>query len=489
MRSPKSLSKSVKANATFLTECSFGVAHDRLVQVITDVQPFEPYWEELSVIDLSRKNLDSVARLKEFLPRLDSLCLNTNQVSYLSGIPSTVRSLSVASNALTSVASFNHLRNLENLDISNNQLDSLRQLECLRHLRELRADGNKVTSVDGLQQLDGLVKLSLEGNAIHDIDLTECRWTRLEMLHLAKNRIENINGLATLPSLVLLNLDKNCLGELDAHGVMPRLRILRVSGNRLAQLNAGSFPNLRTLYADDNHLGNLVKASRLTKLENLSLRNQRGRLLNLSVRDVRDVKRLYLSGNPLKAGFMDEPCYNLTYLELAGCRLAALPANLAKLVPNLRNLNLNYNFVEDVRPLHGLSRLKKLTMVGSRLKTTKELIRVLRGMPEAEVLDFRMNPCTLPWYVPLLYKNKSVPGGPDGEAGDARGEKGWQEVDGEFRRGLPVEVYAHRLAYRGHIMRACPGLRSLDGVGVTEKERAKAGELLATMGLRSSVGA
>jgi hypothetical protein len=63
------------ANATFLTECSFGVAHDRLVEVITDVQPFSPHWEELSSIDLSNKRLESVARLKEFLPRLDALSL------------------------------------------------------------------------------------------------------------------------------------------------------------------------------------------------------------------------------------------------------------------------------------------------------------------------------------------------------------------------------------------------------------------------------
>lgn len=68
-------SKRAARNATFLTECSFGVTHDRLVQVITDVQPFEPYWEQLSAIDLSRRSLDSVARLKEFLPRLDALSL------------------------------------------------------------------------------------------------------------------------------------------------------------------------------------------------------------------------------------------------------------------------------------------------------------------------------------------------------------------------------------------------------------------------------
>jgi hypothetical protein len=67
--------KGWKANTTFLTECSFGLAHDRLVQVITDIQPFEPHWEELHTIDLSRKSLDGVTRLKEFLPKLDSLIL------------------------------------------------------------------------------------------------------------------------------------------------------------------------------------------------------------------------------------------------------------------------------------------------------------------------------------------------------------------------------------------------------------------------------
>lgn len=63
------------ANGTFLTECSFGVAHDHLVQVITDVHPFEPHWENLSAIDLGNKKIESVARLKEFLPKLSSLSM------------------------------------------------------------------------------------------------------------------------------------------------------------------------------------------------------------------------------------------------------------------------------------------------------------------------------------------------------------------------------------------------------------------------------
>ncbi|KAF9013368.1 hypothetical protein BDQ17DRAFT_1343296 [Cyathus striatus] len=472
----------IKANGTFLTECSFGVAHDRLVEVITDVQPFEPHWEALPSIDLSEKKLESVARLKEFLPRLDALNLNSNQLSWLSGVPGFVRSLSVAHNHLTGLTSYSHLVNLENLDISYNDIDSLRQLDSLRHLRELKADGNKIASIDGLQRLDGLAKLSLQGNKIESMDLTQYRWSRLEMLNVSCNRLNNVRGIASLQSLIALNFDNNQLGQLELDESMARLRILRVSGNRLQQLEVSAVPNLRTLYADNNALSSLAGIGRLSKLENLSLRNQSGRGLNLLTRDVRDVKRLYLSGNPLKTNFLDDACYNLVYLELAACRLTALPEGLSRLVPNLRVLNLNYNFLEDARPLEGLTRLQKLTIIGSRLKNTKPLIRLLQRMPDVEMLDFRMNPCTLGWYLPLLVKD--VPGAlqPSEGGGNGKGEKvaahAWQELDSKFRRDLPDESYIGRLAYRGLVMRACPRIRMVDGVGVSEKERTKADQLL-----------
>jgi Leucine-rich repeat (LRR) protein len=68
--------------------------------------------------------------------------------------------------------------------------------------------------------------------------------------------------------------DNNQVDHLEPGGVMPRLRILRASGNRLQRLNVAPFPNLRTLYVDNNSLDSLVKAERLAKLENLSMRNQ-----------------------------------------------------------------------------------------------------------------------------------------------------------------------------------------------------------------------
>jgi Leucine-rich repeat (LRR) protein len=61
---------------------------------------------------------------------------------------------------------------------------------------------------------------------------------------------------------------------------MTKLRILRVSGNKLCnELQVGKVPNLRTLYADGNSLSGLGRVDRLTRLENLSLRNQSGRAL------------------------------------------------------------------------------------------------------------------------------------------------------------------------------------------------------------------
>ena len=84
--------------------------------------------------------------------------------------------------------------------------------------------------------------------------------------------------------------------------------------------------------------------------------------------------------------------YNLVYLELAACRLTSFPPNFSNLVPNVRALNLNYNFLETDAVCHGLSglrRLRKLTVVGGRMASTKGLLKMLQSMPELEMIDFR----------------------------------------------------------------------------------------------------
>ena len=78
---------------------------------------------------------------------------------------------------------------------------------------------------------------------------------------------------------------------------------------------------------------------------------------------------------------------------------------------------------------------------------------------------------------------KDVPGAlqpSEDSHSEGRGGKvaGWQELDSKFRRDLPDDVYIGRLAYRGLVMQACPRIRMLDGIEVTEKERVKAQKLL-----------
>lgn len=89
--------------------------------------------------------------------------------------------------------------------------------------------------------------------------------------------------------------------------------------------------------------------------------------------------------------------YNLVYLEMAACRLSVLPENMSKMAPNLRVINLNYNFLGDIaKPMAGLSRLRKISVVGSRLKGSKSIVRMLQKMPEMEQVDLRWVMMT-PW--------------------------------------------------------------------------------------------
>lgn len=101
---------------------------------------------------------------------------NNNGIAFLTGVPSTIRTLLISSNCLSDLTSFAHLRNLESLDISHNQLESVSQLACLPHLRDLKADHNKIKDLGGLVNLDGLVRLSLKGNRLESIDFGMAKW-------------------------------------------------------------------------------------------------------------------------------------------------------------------------------------------------------------------------------------------------------------------------------------------------------------------------
>lgn len=495
-------------NATFLTECSFGIAHDKLVEIITDIEPFNPHWDQLKMIDLRGKKADSVARLKEFLPNLDEINLDDNAIGYLSGIPTTVRTLHVAGNLLTSLTAVNHLRNLQYLDISRNKLDSVAQLGCLIHLRELKVDDNAICDLEGIMEMDCLIKLSCVNNKLDMLDLSAAKWSKLESLNLSNNNISIIKDLHRLSSVASINLEGNRLCTLTPQIPMPSVRILRFSDNHIASFDISLFPKIRTLYADNNLLSHLGRSehSSPSRLENLSLRNQRTAPLHLTYIDLENVRRLYISGNALTEDFFpSRPLYSLVYLEAAACKMSQWPQDFAINAPHLKMLNLNYNYFTDLNGVKGMNNMRKLTLVGGRLGGEeagkgdgRDVMAGLRGLRNLEELDLRMNPFTLSYYFPLLLPSSSPssvldPSTPTRNNEDrnrmdqplAVAPAAWSTYDTRFRKNLPDEWYSKRLVYRGLIMQNCIKMRKLDGIVVEDGERKRANQLLeAALGIR-----
>ncbi|KAJ9116425.1 hypothetical protein QFC22_004867 [Naganishia vaughanmartiniae] len=491
-----------KADATFLTECSFGVAHDKLVELITEVQPFEPHWDQLTKIDLSKRGVDSVARLKEFCPDLDEANLNNNHISYLSGLPASLRRLHISSNKLTNVSSVDYLANLQYLDVSHNQIDSVNALSCLKHLRELRLDYNQVQDLKDIMGIDSLVKLSCKGNAIKTVDFSAAQWPDMECLDLSRNQIAHVEGLESLKALTTLNLDHNRLSECNPAIPAQSLRALRLSHNRLKTVDMSKFPRLRSLYADGNQIRTLVRSSKHSsvRLEYLSLRDQDVSDLDLSYADLRDVKRLYISGNRLsKQFFPTRPLYSLVYLEAAACSLSEWPEGFGQRVPNLRILNMNYNFIENLSGIEGLQGLRKLMMIGCRLgeERSSSVLRSVRQIGTLEEIDLRMNPLNLNFYLPLILNEASpttiiYPAEANSSESVIQALSStdrWAGMDDKFRQLLPDRWYFKRLVYRGALKLACDTINVIDGIHLTQGEMRKAIELMEDAALRGKTAA
>ena len=147
-------------------EGRFTLAIRGLVEKITDVEPYEPYWEHIRKLDLRAKRIHTLHKLDDFCGRVEELNVSNNELGQLDGAPSSLRVLVIQKNVLSNLTGWGHLRNLQYLDVSGNQIQSLQGFHGLCHLRELRADDNQIDSLDGISALNGLIKLRLRRNQI-----------------------------------------------------------------------------------------------------------------------------------------------------------------------------------------------------------------------------------------------------------------------------------------------------------------------------------
>jgi hypothetical protein len=141
-----------------------------LVKALQDVEPDEPYWEDLRKVDLHGKGLGTMHRLDELCYQLEELDVSNNNISHVDGIPYTMRRLRANNNCLTGLTPWTTLLNLQHLDVSGNEIDCLDGLAELVHLRVLNVSNNRVKSIDSILHLDGLMELNAGGNEIEMVN-------------------------------------------------------------------------------------------------------------------------------------------------------------------------------------------------------------------------------------------------------------------------------------------------------------------------------
>jgi protein NUD1 len=435
-----------------------------LVDKLSEVEPFEPYWEDIEALDIQDKRLTSLHMLDEFCGKIVTLDASKNALAHLEGVPSTVRSLKVSENMLTELTSWNHLNNLQYIDISGNEVKSLSALKNLVHLRSIKADNNQLTSLDGLDCHDGLLSLRARNNLLEDVDFGLVRLDRLSDLDLAGNEIRSVEGLEQLPSLSKLKLSKNKLQQLNFDSTITALRQLDVSDNELEALDLSRVPSLHSLHADRNRISHITGFTKTRRLDSLSLREQRGeealdfRFLSAAC----EIRKLFLSGNYLRTFEPQVDFLNLQLLELANCGLQSLPESLGQLMPNVRTLNLNFNAISDLSPLRFIPRLKKMLAVGNRLADSTTVTELLTDFPHLAQLDLRDNPVTLGFYAPLQVL---VPTKEGGEVADPFVlPPADVERDELFATRLDETTRLRRRLHQVVFSASCKRLRVLDGL-------------------------
>jgi Leucine-rich repeat (LRR) protein len=208
--------------------------------------------EDISIIDISSKNIDYIPDLSRF-KNLEVLYCYKNKLKLLPNLPQNLTTLICHHNNLTSLSTLP--QNLKILYCSKNQLTSLPTLP--QNLKILNCCNNKLTCLSSLPQNLKILncsenQLSLLPILPQDIIYLNCSENQLSLLHnLPQNLVELYcynNKLTSLPALP------------------QNLEILNCSENQLTLLP--TLPqNLENLICDNNPIYKIVNNNNLIQIK------------------------------------------------------------------------------------------------------------------------------------------------------------------------------------------------------------------------------
>nr|QCR63937.1 Toll7 [Sinohyriopsis cumingii] len=366
------------------------------------------------------------------VPCPDPICKCKNRtatcngnISYIPPLPSLIRFLIFDNNYLPSI-SRNTFSNITNLKLGKIQL-SMCEIQTITSdafynfnltLTELNLSGNTRISKEHLSSSFRLVR-------IHRLYLNQINMgyhiylnffegmekSPLREIQLRANNFQNITdtALKILTHLKQLDLSNNRIVFAELFG-LAHLQTLKLSFNRLSEVpdfcanGTSKFPQIRSLYLDNNAIEALFKASLscLTYLRWLHL--EKNRLVSLNDNVFSQLGRLDdLFLNEMKLKNISSFAFNnsnLKTLSLSKCEIKFTSdnfdyANLFRWSPNLQRLQLDWNNMHKtnasslVSMLSPLNKLRDLNLESSKLKTLPA--EVFKPLVSLRHLDLTLN--------------------------------------------------------------------------------------------------
>lgn len=204
-------------------------------------------FSELSIED---KSLTDIKILQKY-PHIQHLRARNNLIADISPLTSIAALVTadVADNCVEKLPAFSNPF-LQVLDLSNNKLLNLSAFSAPR-ITFLKLDSNNISSLAGISICKTLQRLDVNDNKLATTsDIRDL--PALRMLQAADNEIADLRGLHTLPALEVLNLAGNQLSNLrDFCDACTKLRVLDIGHN---------------LVNDVDELGNLDQSPLLERI-------------------------------------------------------------------------------------------------------------------------------------------------------------------------------------------------------------------------------
>ncbi|XP_013200582.1 protein artichoke isoform X2 [Amyelois transitella] len=360
-------------------------------------------------------------RIIEFVPGLprglEQLYLQKNQITSLPVSPSpdldlpALRTLDISNNGIQKIPhgclkSLHHLRRLFMKRNGLRQIDTT-TFSDLERLEVLDLSDNQILSVHpkSFSKMVHLKQVNLHGNTIENFDFVAIQENAaLSALDFSKNRLKSIS-----PNLVnraleveVLNISSNNLNDLPfTLNILPKLKILDASFNHIKHFDGNTIHNIHTL-AEIKFPNNKIVELRAG-----------------SFQDLRDLHTIDLDQNQIEIihpkAIANLP--NLVSVYLSRNHIIDLPDNVFSNLPKLRIIELQGNRLQFISPraFENIPLVQYLNMSNNQLTNIDN--SGLRLLTSLEVLDLSFNKLTkitrasfqyMEWLVELNLDNNQI---------------------------------------------------------------------------------